>query len=90
MSDEEGGIYGTHTQILTALARIEEKIKGLPCVERGASFERLDGRVKLLESDASFARGAAKATHMIVGIVFAVIVSLGGLLLQIWHMVRGL
>jgi len=86
---EQQSTNGEHTIILTALARIEERLAALPCVERGTLVEKLNGRVKSLESDASFARGAAKATHIIFGLVMVGLVSVGGIVLQIVRMIGG-
>jgi len=86
---EQHPTNGEHMAILTGIARIEEQLRFLPCVERGARFEKLDSRVKSLESDASFARGAAKATHIIVGLVMVGLVSVGGIVLQIVRMIGG-
>jgi hypothetical protein len=77
---------GEHGAILIALAEIKVQLTYLPCTEGRKRHEELDNRVKSLESDASFARGAANATHIIFGLVMVGIVSVGGLVLQIVRM----
>lgn len=71
------------------LARMEQKLDGLPCIERDKRFGKLEGRVVTLESGANYARGAASAVKIIWSVVIVGLLSVAGIVMQIARLVQG-
>ena len=86
---EHAAIRQDLRQQAITLARMEEKLDGLPCVERGERFGKLEGRVVTLEEGATYARGAAGAVKIIWSMIVLGLLSAASIVMQIMRTVNG-
>ncbi len=76
--------------INTQVARVEgkldvltERLSSLPCGERGKTIEALDVRLKCVEDNVNYVRGAAGAAKYIWGYVLAGLLAIAAFVLQV-------